>query len=277
MDDTTRAIDLHLDLDGAVELAELERALLKARATELTDVHRRTVRFSAGYGDATTRDVLEDEGRRARIRHDALTKLIDELRAPPAESVAARATVVDCLVIGGGPAGLSAAIQLGRLRRSCLVVDDDAGRSLWSQVTRNHLGFPDGVTAADLRLLGQRQAVNHEAELRRGEVIGLQRGRGRSGGFVATIAGGRRTGPGRPDAGARREPGPGTARRRAHGRAPDPANDADPGQDGPAGAGRHRRVPRLRGSRRMRGGEPVLVHRLRRIRIDRPARGRRRR
>jgi len=80
VDDTTRAIDLHLDLDGADELAELERALLKARATELTDVRRRNVRFTAGYGDATTRDVLEDEGRRAQVRHDVLTKLIDELR-----------------------------------------------------------------------------------------------------------------------------------------------------------------------------------------------------
>ena len=91
-------------------------------------------------------------------------------------------------MVGGGPAGLAAAIQLGRLRRSCLVVDDDAGRSLWSQVTRNHLGFPDGVTAADLRLLGQRQAVTYDVELRRGKVVGLQRRRGRSGGFVATIA-----------------------------------------------------------------------------------------
>jgi len=80
VDDATRAIDLHLDLDGADELAELERALLKARASELTDVRRRNVRFTAGYGDATTRDVLEDEGRRAQIRHDALTKLIDALR-----------------------------------------------------------------------------------------------------------------------------------------------------------------------------------------------------
>jgi fido (protein-threonine AMPylation protein) len=78
--DTTRTIDLHLELADDAELAELERALLKARATELTDVRRRNVRFTAGYGDATTRDVLEDEGRRARARHDVLSKLIDELR-----------------------------------------------------------------------------------------------------------------------------------------------------------------------------------------------------
>ncbi len=99
----------------------------------------------------------------------------------------ARTQAIDCVVIGGGPAGLAAAVQLGRLRRSCLVFDDDAGRSLWSQVTRNHLGFPDGVTAADLRLLGQRQAVAYGAELQRGKVTGLRRDPRVDGGFLATI------------------------------------------------------------------------------------------
>lgn len=95
---------------------------------------------------------------------------------------------VDCVVVGGGPAGLAAAIQLGRLRRSCVVVDDDAGRSQWSQVTRNHLGFPDGVTTADLRLLGQRQAVTYGARLRNGDVTGLRRSRRRDAAFLVTIA-----------------------------------------------------------------------------------------
>lgn len=105
----------------------------------------------------------------------------------PSPAAASRSGGVDCLVVGGGPAGLAAAVQLGRLRRSSIVVDDDAGRSLWSQVTRNHLGFPDGISAADLRLLGQRQAVAYGAELRHGEVAGLRRARDRAGGFVATI------------------------------------------------------------------------------------------
>jgi hypothetical protein len=80
MDDRIRAIDLHLELTGDEELAELERALLKARATELGEVRRRKVRLAAGYGDATTRDVLDDESRRAQIRHDLLSRLIDEVR-----------------------------------------------------------------------------------------------------------------------------------------------------------------------------------------------------
>jgi hypothetical protein len=80
VDDKIRRIDLHLEIAGDEELTELERALLKARATELGEVRRRNVRLAAGYGDATTRDVLDDESRRAQIRHDLLSRLIDELR-----------------------------------------------------------------------------------------------------------------------------------------------------------------------------------------------------
>jgi hypothetical protein len=80
VDDTTRALDLHLEFVDDEEVGELERALLKARATELGEVRRRDIRLTAGYGDATTRDVLDDESRRARIRHDALGKVIDALQ-----------------------------------------------------------------------------------------------------------------------------------------------------------------------------------------------------
>lgn len=80
MDDTSCPIELRLELTDE-EIAELERALLKARATELGEVRRRDIRLSAGYGDATTRDVLDDESRRARIRHDVLGKVIDALAA----------------------------------------------------------------------------------------------------------------------------------------------------------------------------------------------------
>jgi hypothetical protein len=41
---------------------------------------RRAPSTSISSSTEPTRDVLEDEGRRARIRHDALTKLIDELQ-----------------------------------------------------------------------------------------------------------------------------------------------------------------------------------------------------
>ncbi len=72
--------------------------------------------------------------------------------------------VYDCAVIGGGPAGLSAALYMGRMRRTTLVIDDDEGRSTWHQINRNYLGFPDGIHATALRELGRTQAAEYGAE-----------------------------------------------------------------------------------------------------------------
>ncbi len=72
--------EIHLALESADELAELERAILKARATELGEVRRRDVRLVAGYGDPTTRDVMGDEARAAQARYDVLTRLLDAIR-----------------------------------------------------------------------------------------------------------------------------------------------------------------------------------------------------
>src|SRR6476661_294857 len=63
----------------------------------------------------------------------------------------------DALVIGGGPAGLSAAIYLARYNRSVLVFDMGHGRSTHHQVNRNYLGFPGGVRTTHLRELGLEQ------------------------------------------------------------------------------------------------------------------------
>jgi len=74
------AADVTFRLDDDA-LDALERALLKARATELGEVRRRTVRYTAGYGDATTRDVLDDESRQAQARFDALSAVLEAVRA----------------------------------------------------------------------------------------------------------------------------------------------------------------------------------------------------
>jgi hypothetical protein len=80
-DRPTRTLELRLDLTED-ELAELERALIKARATELGEVRRRQVRLSAGYGDATTRQAMDDDADRAQLRYDLLTKLVEILSQP---------------------------------------------------------------------------------------------------------------------------------------------------------------------------------------------------
>ena len=79
-DPATRSLELRVDLTDD-ELAELQRVLLKARATELGEVRRRQIRLSAGYGDATTRETMDSEADRAQMRYDALTKMIEALRS----------------------------------------------------------------------------------------------------------------------------------------------------------------------------------------------------
>ena len=72
-------LDLRLALGSTEELDALERALLKARASELSEVRRRDVRLTAGYGDVTNREVMDDESRRAQLRYDVLTALLEAL------------------------------------------------------------------------------------------------------------------------------------------------------------------------------------------------------
>ncbi len=64
---------------------------------------------------------------------------------------------MDTVVVGGGPAGLSAALYLARYNRQVLVFDSRHGRSTHHQVNRNYLGFPDGVATVHLRELAREQ------------------------------------------------------------------------------------------------------------------------
>ncbi len=76
---------------------------------------------------------------------------------------------LDCVVVGGGVAGLSAALNMARMRRSVLLVDE-RDRFLWRHVAYNYLGFPDGVGGDEIRRLGWRQVARYGAELLLGHV-----------------------------------------------------------------------------------------------------------
>lgn len=68
-------------------------------------------------------------------------------------------TTFDTLIVGGGPAGLSAAIYLGRSLHSVAVLDcPEPGRSDWDQCNHNYLGFADGISIRELGERGRKQA-----------------------------------------------------------------------------------------------------------------------
>lgn len=84
----------------------------------------------------------------------------------------------DALIIGGGPAGLSAAVYLGRFTRSVLVLDSGLGRSSFAQVNDNYLGFPNGITTRELRERGRQQAERFGVEFKECCVERLERAEG---------------------------------------------------------------------------------------------------
>jgi len=67
----------------------------------------------------------------------------------------------DAIIVGAGPAGLSAAIYLARYDRTCVVFDAGHGRSTHHQINHNYLGFPGGVPATKLRELGKAQLAEY--------------------------------------------------------------------------------------------------------------------
>ncbi|MGG1292266.1 NAD(P)/FAD-dependent oxidoreductase [Bacillus smithii] len=77
----------------------------------------------------------------------------------------------DCIIIGGGIAGLQAAIQLGRYQHRVLVIDADQGRSVLCRSFHNLLGWPDGVSGRTLRTIGRNQAEKLGIEFRKGWVV----------------------------------------------------------------------------------------------------------
>jgi thioredoxin reductase len=95
--------------------------------------------------------------------------------------------MLDALVIGGGPAGLQAALTLGRVHRTVLLVDSGEYRNAPAAHLHNLIGS-DGMPPADLRAAARRDLAAYDTvRLRDGAVTAV---RGEAGAFDVELADG---------------------------------------------------------------------------------------
>lgn len=73
--------------------------------------------------------------------------------------------VGDVIVVGAGPAGLTAAIYLGRYRRRCIVLDDGRSRARWIPTSHNIPGFAGGIGGEELLATLREQAQRYGAQI----------------------------------------------------------------------------------------------------------------
>lgn len=94
----------------------------------------------------------------------------------------------DVIIVGGGPAGLSAAVVLGRCRRSVLLIDSGQQRNHASKAMHNFL-TRDGVSPAKFRQKATAEAVSYGVAMASGQVASAK---ALNPGFEIQLKGGRR-------------------------------------------------------------------------------------
>jgi thioredoxin reductase (NADPH) len=83
--------------------------------------------------------------------------------------------VREVVIIGGGLAGLSAAIYLGRSRRDTLLIHTNRSMAKWESDVQNYLGFPEGIEGTELLARGMAQVRRFEVDVTEDDIHTLHR------------------------------------------------------------------------------------------------------
>lgn len=83
--------------------------------------------------------------------------------------------VDDCIIVGAGPAGLTAAIYLARYYLKIRLFDCGTSRASWIPTSHNHAGFPEGINGNELLERMRQQAGKYGAVIEPKRVTDLRK------------------------------------------------------------------------------------------------------
>lgn len=87
---------------------------------------------------------------------------------------AARSEVLDCVIVGAGPAGLLAALYLQRFHRAVRLVDAGGSRARRISCSNNVAGFPEGISGPELLKRMEQHLQQVGGKVIEGTVCGLE-------------------------------------------------------------------------------------------------------
>jgi len=81
--------------------------------------------------------------------------------------------IYDAIIIGGGPAGLTAGVYLSRARMNTLLIEKalPGGQAILTEIIENYPGFPHGIAGPELMQKMEEQAVRFGLKIEYGEVV----------------------------------------------------------------------------------------------------------